>query len=149
MDSEEIRRKRREKILQRSGIVEKPSEEVVEKPKEEISLREQMEVIESIEKYKGKVKNIKFGVIILLAIWSGYYAALKNRYIILSCFLSALIPYKFITEISYSIITPDIPSSSIEKAARKLKMFKEFFTDILLFICALTISISAWVNIIS
>lgn len=56
MDSEEIRRKRREKILQRNGIVEKPSEGVVEKPKEEISLREQMELIESIETYK--VKNI-------------------------------------------------------------------------------------------
>ena len=60
MDSEEIRRIRREKILQRSGIVEKKQEAVEVKEEEkqheedpkEVSIREQMEIIESIEEYK-------------------------------------------------------------------------------------------------
>lgn len=54
MDSEEIRRLRREKILKRAGTLE-PVQEIVEKT-EENSLKEQLEVIESIEHYKVNCK---------------------------------------------------------------------------------------------
>ena len=50
MDSEEILKKRREKILQRSGIIEKKEE--IEPKTNEISIREQKEIIDSIDHYK-------------------------------------------------------------------------------------------------
>ena len=75
---------------------------------------------------------------------------MKNRrYLILSCFVSAILPYKIITELSYGIITPDVPLSSLEKAARKFKIFKECINDVLLFLCTLTLAISAWDNLLS
>ena len=95
------------------------------------------------------MKSIKIGVIILLAIFGGYYAAKRNKYMILACFLSALVPYKFITELSYGIITPELSASPLEKAAKRFVMFKEFFVEIFLFLCALTLAMSAWVNILS
>jgi hypothetical protein len=50
MDSEEIRRKRREKILMRSNEVEKT--EIDLQKTEELSAREQMDLIQSIDDYK-------------------------------------------------------------------------------------------------
>ena len=56
MDAEEIRKKRREKILQRSGIkAEEEPKEIVPQD-EELSITERLEMIESIEEYKVFLK---------------------------------------------------------------------------------------------
>jgi uncharacterized membrane protein YecN with MAPEG domain len=85
---------------------------------------------------------------VLLSIFGAYYAAGGSKYMVFSCFLAALVPYKFITEISYEIVTPNLPLSAIEKAARKFQNFKEFFSDIFLFLFFMTLAISAWINIL-
>lgn len=149
MDSEEIRKRRREKFLAKSGIVEK-TESTHEDVQviEELTPREKLEVIEGLEKYKTKVRSIKAPIIIILSIIAGYYVAQRSRYMVFSFFISAIIPYTLITEISYGIITPDVPVSSLEKAARTFKVFKDFFSDSFLFLAALILSISAWTNIL-
>lgn len=54
MDSEELRKRRREKILQRSGV--KPVEEELEEANEyELALKDKAEIIEFIEGYKAKI----------------------------------------------------------------------------------------------
>lgn len=148
MDPEEVRRRRREKILARSGVVEKKEEEPVQVI-EELTPREKLEVIEGLEKYKNKVRSIKVPIIILLSIIAAYYATIKTRYMVFSFFISAIVPYTFITEISYGIITPDVPLNTLEKAARTFKVFKDFFGDIFLYLGSLILSISAWSNILS
>lgn len=148
MDPEELRKRRREKILAREGIVEKKEVKEEVQAVDELTPREKLEVIEGLEKYKTKVRSIKVPIIILLSITAGYYVALKSRYMVFSFFLSALIPYTLITEISYGIITPDIPVNSLEKAARTFKIFKDFLSDSLLFLAALILAVSAWTNIL-
>ena len=64
---------------------------------------------------------------------------------ILSIFLTAfLLPYKIITEFGYGMFASSESVSLLENVARKFKMLKDCFKDILLFLCALTLSISTW-----
>lgn len=95
------------------------------------------------------MRNVKCGVIVIIGIIAGYYSAYKYRYYLFLFFISALVPYHIITELSYNILTPDFPLSIPEKVLNKIKFFKFFCADILLFLFSLILSTSAWITLIS
>jgi len=102
MDSEEIRRRRREKILARSGQVQKPQPQTQENP-----AVLQYKLLQEKEKYFKDIGKLKNLVICLLGVGAGCLSASGYGYNFSLFFIVMCVSYHFFSEFTLEVILPN------------------------------------------
>ncbi|CAG9327276.1 unnamed protein product [Blepharisma stoltei] len=148
MDPEEIRRKRREKVLARAGATVERTPEPDATPKEEQTTKEkfiEMKKKDSRNKMKIKIKNL---ITCILAVIFGISLAFGYEVRAMSYFLLLIIGFKFIDFVSTDISISNRSVHIVEKCANVYQVIDDIFKSIALFVFTLTMTLTLSLSIV-